>query len=310
MAPTNPASKAEWIPNIVIGEDYDQKYADAPIHYDALGNLASFFGRDMPVHRHASYLQVHYIEEGEINFHIDDQVYQVQGPALFMTPPATPHSFQTEKESPGHVLTVHQSIIWQLMKRDLPIQQELDLTRGICLTREGLADNQQNQWLMIEQAFKNLSEEWAAEHLAKALVLENLTCFIAIQILRLSTRRAVSSSVSNDDLRIYHQFSDMIEHHFREQWLLPEYTRSIGVSESRLNQICKQISNSSPKKIIMERVLREVKRLLTFSGKSVNEICYELGFKDPAYLSRFFKNQTGVSPLGYRKKQSLALDGR
>lgn len=297
--------EAEWIPNIVMGEDYDQKYADAQIHYDALGNLASFFGRDMPVHRHASYLQVHYFEAGAINFHIDDQLYRVQGPALFLTPPATPHSFQSENHTAGHVLTVHQSIIWRLMKQDLQIEQELDLTRGICLTREGLADNQHNQWTMIEQALINLSEEWQADHLAKSLILENLTCFIAIQIIRLSTRRAVSSSVSNDDLRIFHQFSDAIEQHFRDQWLLPEYTRSIGVSESRLNQVCKQISNNSPKKIIMERVLREIKRLLTFSGKSVNEICYELGFKDPAYLSRFFKNQTGMSPLGYRKSQSL-----
>jgi AraC family 4-hydroxyphenylacetate 3-monooxygenase operon regulatory protein len=297
---------AEWIPNINIGEDYDRKYTDAPIHYDALDNLASFFGRKMPVHRHAQYLQVHYIEQGAINFHIDDKLYRVQGPALFLTPPAIPHSFQTEAHATGHVLTVHQSVIWELMQRDLPVDQDLNLDRGICLTPNGLSPDQHRQWQMIEQCFTNLSEEWNAEHAGKPLALENITCLLAIQIARLSARQAASSSVTNDGLRIFHRFTDQIELHFRDQWLLPEYTRTIGVSESRLNQICRRISNNSPKQIIIERVLREVKRMLTFSGKSVNEICYELGFKDPAYFSRFFKNQTGVSPLSYRKNHSLA----
>lgn len=302
----NNQNPAEWIPNINIGEDYDRRYADATIHYDALGNLASFFGRDMPVHRHAQYLQIHYIERGTINFHIDDQLYQTQGPALFLTPPAIPHSFQTEDDAPGHVLTVHQSVIWRLMKRNMQISQELELNRGICVTRADLDREQIRHWRMIEQTFANLSEEWRAEDTAMSLVLENLTCLLVIQVARLSSRQAVSSSVSNDDLRIFHQFTDQVERHFRDHWLLPEYTRVIGVSESRLNQICKQISNSSPKKLITERVLREVKRLLTFSGRSINEICYDVGFKDPAYFSRFFKKQTGVSPLCYRKQPSLA----
>ena len=37
------------IPNINIGQVYDQRYSDAEVHYDKLGNLAGFFGRNMPV---------------------------------------------------------------------------------------------------------------------------------------------------------------------------------------------------------------------------------------------------------------------
>ncbi len=42
----------EPIPNINIGQVYDQRYADAEVHYDALGPMADFFGRNMPAHRH------------------------------------------------------------------------------------------------------------------------------------------------------------------------------------------------------------------------------------------------------------------
>jgi AraC family 4-hydroxyphenylacetate 3-monooxygenase operon regulatory protein len=50
------------IPNINIGQVYDQRYSDAEVHYDKLGNLAGFFGRNMPVHRHDRFFQVHYVK--------------------------------------------------------------------------------------------------------------------------------------------------------------------------------------------------------------------------------------------------------
>lgn len=293
-----------WIPNINIGEDYDRRYIDAPIHYDALDNLAVFFGRDMPVHRHAQYFQIHYIESGDINFHIDDKLYQVKGPSLFFTPPAIPHSFQSMQHAGGHVLTIRQSIIWDLMKRGLQLDSELNLNRGICLTSDNMQIEQQKQWQLIQQLLENIKDEWLSSSPAKPLVLENFVYLLIIQIARLSSRQVESSVVNNDDLRLFHRFSHEIEAHLQEHWHLADYTRSIGVSESRLYQICKRISNSSPKKIIRERLLQEVKRMLTFSDLSSNKIAYELGFNDPAYFSRFFKSQTGMTPNAFRKNQT------
>ncbi|EOG5631670.1 helix-turn-helix domain-containing protein, partial [Pseudomonas aeruginosa] len=45
-------------------------------------------------------------------------------------------------------------------------------------------------------------------------------------------------------------------------------------------------------------------RLLLFTGGSVNEICYQLGFKDPAYFSRFFVRYAGLTPSAYRQRQA------
>jgi AraC family transcriptional regulator, transcriptional activator of pobA len=44
----------------------------------------------------------------------------------------------------------------------------------------------------------------------------------------------------------------------------------------------------------------EAKRQLAYSQRSVKEICYELGFEDPAYFSRFFRNHTGYAPHDFR----------
>lgn len=292
-----------WIPNINIGEDYDRRYIDAAIHYESIDNLAVFFGRDMPIHRHAQSFQIHYIEAGDINFHIDDKLFQVKGPALFFTPPAIPHSFQIMKNTNGHVLTIRQSIIWDLMKRGLQLDSELNLNRGICLTANNMEARQLKQWLLIQQLLENINNEWLSNSPAKSLVLENFVYLLIIQIARLSSRQVESSLVNNEDLRLFHRFNHEIEAHLQEHWQLADYTKSIGVSESRLYQICKRISNSSPKKIIRERLLQEIKRMLTFSNLSSSKIAYDLGFNDPAYFSRFFKTQTGMTPNTYRKNQ-------
>ena len=294
----------QWIPNINIGQDYDRRYLHATIHYDALDNLAVFFGRDMPVHRHAQYLQIHYIDQGDINFHIDDRLYQVSGPALFLTPPAIPHSFQTSSHASGHVLTIHQSLIWQAMKKGLQQEPTINLSQGICLTESGLDQQQLKQWQLIQQLLQNIHDEWHAEHPAKSLMLENFIEALVIQIARLSGRQAKSVTVNNDDLRLFRQFATQIEQHLCEHWRLSQYTQVIGVSETRLNQLCQRISNSSPKKIIRERLIQEIKRMLIFTSLTANEICYQLGFSDPAYFARFFKTQTGMTPLSFRKRQS------
>ncbi|SFX18712.1 4-hydroxyphenylacetate catabolism regulatory protein HpaA [Marinospirillum alkaliphilum] len=297
------ASHSEWIPNIILGQDYDRRYLDAPIHYDVLENLAVFFGRDMPVHRHAQYLQIHYIDRGELRFHIDDKIYQAQGPALVLTPPSVPHSFLTCVDACGHVLTLHQSLIWQLLKEGLKQELEQQLNRALCITADGLGEKESVYWKTVVQTLEAIRNEWSHVYPAKDLALQTLVRLLLIQISRLSAREAVSTSVNNDDLRAFRQFSSLIQEHYRDHWQLRDYTSSLGLSESRLHQICQRIANRSPKKIIHDHLVQEAKRLLTFSNLASSDICYQLGFSDPAYFSRFFKRHTGLTAQQFRQQQ-------
>src|SRR3546814_16269790 len=90
------------IPNINIGQVYDQRYSDAEVHYDRLANLAGFFGRNMPVHRHDRFFQVLYVKSGAVLVYLDDHQYVESGPMFFLPHSPIPHSFVTEAESHGH----------------------------------------------------------------------------------------------------------------------------------------------------------------------------------------------------------------
>ena len=111
---------------------------------------------------------------------------------------------------------------------------------------------------------------------------------------------AVARSERSEDVRLFLQFCDLVEAHFRDHLTLTEYAGRLSVTEARLNDICRRMADLPSKEIVHERLLQEARRLLRFSAVPVSEISYQLGFADPAYFSRFFTKRTGTPPSQFR----------
>jgi AraC family transcriptional activator of pobA len=56
---------------------------------------------------------------------------------------------------------------------------------------------------------------------------------------------------------------------------------------------------------VHERLTREACRRLLYVAAPANSLALELGFEDPAYFSRFFRRQTGLSPQKWRAAQRV-----
>lgn len=321
MARPHSIDNEHWIPNIILGQDYDRRYLDARIHYDELNNLADFFGRDMPVHRHAQYLQIHFVSGGKTHFHIDQYIYHTEGPACFLTPATVPHSFKTQQGMHGHVITIHESLLWQLMRDGLQEEMKGKPIQPLCVQHSTLPAALQSQWQTLCLSFDSIANEWQHTLLGKRLHLHALVRMLLIQLLRFGDQIAQDQAVSEQtitnnnpasservgsgDLNLFQEFSRLVEEHYREHWHLIRYASELRVSETRLNKVCRQISNRSSKKLATDRVFQEARRLLVFTTYSVNHIADQLGFKDPAYFARAFKNHCGMTAASYRKKNVL-----
>ncbi|WP_299768000.1 AraC family transcriptional regulator [uncultured Dokdonia sp.] len=57
----------------------------------------------------------------------------------------------------------------------------------------------------------------------------------------------------------------------------------------------------SVKHLLGAKRLKESKKEIAFTEKNIQEISYDLGFKDDAYFNRVFKNATGVTPRQFRE---------
>lgn len=98
------------------------------------------------------------------------------------------------------------------------------------------------------------------------------------------------------------KFNMLIDEYFKEQKLVAFYAGQLHISANYLNILCKRDLKISATKLIQQRVCLEAKRLLQTTGFSIKEIAFDLGFTDHAYFSNFFKNQTGLSPTGFREQ--------
>ena len=101
-------------------------------------------------------------------------------------------------------------------------------------------------------------------------------------------------------------FRDLLEVQFREHWTAQMYADALGFSKKTLGALTRKHLNRSPKEVIDQRLLLELKRFLAHTDLSVKEIAYQLGFEDPSNVNKFFKRVSGSTPTAFRQHIRLA----
>lgn len=290
--------------NIDISKVYDARYESRDVHYESFARLAEFFGRDMQVHWHDCYFQVHFLDSGQIELQLDDQHYSVQAPLFIITPPSIPHAFNTKSDSDGHVLTLRQELVWPLLEKLYPGNQGALNLPAICQSLSG----QDKELSTIRTYWQLIAAEFQQQDGPGEQTLALLSQALFIQLLRNIEELESSVCSVKGNIKLFQRFNFLIAQHYREHYNVPHYAGLIGITESRLNDLCRRFSNMPPKRLIFERIISEAKRSLLFSTDSVHTIAYQLGFKDPAYFARFFNRMTGSSPTGYRMSRVSISD--
>ena len=97
----------------------------------------------------------------------------------------------------------------------------------------------------------------------------------------------------------------MVEDNYLKNLSVTEYANILAITANHLTQTVNQLTGKTSSQIIRAKQILEIKRLLVHTNLSVTEIATRLNFADQSYFAKFFKRETGVSPLQYRAK-SLA----
>jgi AraC-like DNA-binding protein/mannose-6-phosphate isomerase-like protein (cupin superfamily) len=104
--------------------------------------------------------------------------------------------------------------------------------------------------------------------------------------------------VKSEDFK---KFKLLLESNFHQEHLSSWYAEKLNLTQNRLNDLIKQYTGVTVSQNINNRIILEAKRLIKHSTVSFKEISYDLGFNDPAYFTRFMKNNTGKSPKELRE---------
>ncbi len=94
--------------------------------------------------------------------------------------------------------------------------------------------------------------------------------------------------------------ADYITLHPEEKFTPEKMAQMIGLSKQRFSSLFKENMGKSPMEYAKEIKLSTAARKLLVSTDSVNEIAYSVGYGDPNYFIREFKNAFGCTPNRYR----------
>ena len=93
---------------------------------------------------------------------------------------------------------------------------------------------------------------------------------------------------------------EIIKLHLYSNLNSEDLARLCNMSPSSFQREFKKEFNDTPNSFINAKKLEKSKELLSITDLPISEIAYEIGFNDPLYFTRFFKNNTGHSPTKYR----------
>lgn len=94
-----------------------------------------------------------------------------------------------------------------------------------------------------------------------------------------------------------------IQENFCRDLSLDEVSRQLDLSPYYFSKLFKEETGSNFVEYVTNLRMDRAKQLLTEEGRSMKEICAEVGYSDPNYFSRIFKKNTGVTPTEYRESE-------
>lgn len=153
---------------------------------------------------------------------------------------------------------------------------------------------------ILELSWQSLESEMNSKDNLQLEMLQMLLKRILIILTRKYKNQENFSELPKLQSDIIREFNYLVESHFREKHSVSEYATLLNKSPKTLSNIFGKLHDRSPLQLIQNRILLEVKRLLTYTDKGISDIAYEVGFNDIQSFSRFFKKQEGVSPTDFR----------
>lgn len=99
-------------------------------------------------------------------------------------------------------------------------------------------------------------------------------------------------------------FKRLLQEHLHTTKSTKDYADLMDISPKHLNNMVREAIGVTAKDLINERLIIEIKKGLLEEDQSIEDVSEHLGFQTPSYLTRYFKQHTGMTPLAFKKRRA------
>lgn len=100
---------------------------------------------------------------------------------------------------------------------------------------------------------------------------------------------------------LFNHFMMLMERDYKQSRDVNYYADLMHITSKYLTNIVRQVSGHTPKTIIDQYVILQLKMQLKRTSQSIKEIAWEYHFTDVSFFCRYFKKHTGLTPQQVRE---------
>jgi len=281
---------ADVIPSFFVYGEPDKPLDIGFMHVETVMQRKNVHQGHVKAHKHERMGQITFWTKGRGSYFVEDKALDFFAPAVSFVPSGVVHGFTVEpEETDAIVVSIADSAL-------LPMQSQTLLPLDIATITLGNAGHP--LWQRLASIMTLLADEYREARPGMDRALAALAVVAMTEIARLAQENPAATGTNPAALAT--DFRRLVDRHFRDNWPVERYIDALSTTPHLLAKACRNAFGLSVKEFISERRLLEAKRLLLFTVRSVEDIAYEIGLKEAAYFSRFFKASTGMPPSEWR----------
>lgn len=288
------------VPVFKLYGEHEQWLTPDMVHCETIADRSILHNWQIRPHQHHGLFQILYLRTGKARMRIDDDEFDMRAGHVALVPQMCIHGFQFAPNAQGHVLTLAYPLV---EGRGGDAGAALLALRKPHLHRLPAGE----EGASLRAHFRAIDREYRGVAAHRELVLESLLAVLLAWLARQIAPPAIQTLQASRGARHFSGFCKLIESGYACQHPISWYAGQLGITAAHLNALCRKAAGQSALELLHERLLLEARRNLVYTSMSVSQVSDALGFADPAYFTRFFKQRTGLSPKAFRARASEAL---
>jgi len=233
------------------------------------------------------------ITDGEVNHIVDFKVHSLKKDDVMVISKGQTHAFDESSVYKGYLVVFSEAFMQKYMAQSTIAQ--INHLYNYFLAQEKINNPDRNQTLL-----RILQNELKSNSSSLPNIIGSI---LSVYLLKLNEEniRLVTISGDNKYLDYFNQFRLLVEKNFSKTRDAKVYASDLAISYKHLNEVCKDVVNTTAKAFIDNYVILEAKRLLVSTSLSVKEVTFILGFDEPTNFLKYFKKHIKLTPVEFRK---------
>lgn len=288
--------------SVVLKTDFEtvQKVEKYFLKEDEITVNKYFYDFDVPEHLH-NFIEIAYVFDGESTHHKNSTEFKMGRGCLLFFYNKDRHSFIPQSKC----------ILSSIMFSEDKVSDNREIADCLKMLREygGMLQFAGQGLVEIENVIDNMIEEYLRKrtgykHVVRNM-LENLLIFMCREI-NSSTNDKAAKEMQN---RIPANIISFIENNYERKITLESVSQLGCYNPAYFSRLFKSTFHVTLTEYINRLRFEKAVSMLKETDYTIDQICYTVGFGDKKFFYKYFKQNTGVTPMQYREANGRENNG-